>query len=125
MREGFQVVLNCFGTVARCVVTNDINAYGHGVERYELLGQRDGRVSVDGVVAANHGPQMSRIHKIDGIILTLEIADMVVRFEELRSCFPVGLARHQPGLLIHITQPAAALLTTDTVANMPQAHFVP
>ena len=35
---------------------------------------------------------MSRIHKIDGIILTLEIADMVVRFEELRLRFPVGLA---------------------------------
>jgi len=49
---------------------------------------------------------MSRIHKIDGIILTLEIADMVVRFEELRLRFPVGLARHQPGLLVHMTQPA-------------------
>jgi len=31
---------------------------------------------------------------------------MVVRFEELRLRFPVGLARHQPGLLVHITQPA-------------------
>jgi len=41
--------LNCFGTVVRCVVTNDINAHGYRVERYELLEQRDGRVSVDGV----------------------------------------------------------------------------
>jgi len=91
-----------------------------------LLEQRDGRVSVDSVVAANHGLQpfqvngpididapspgvggdslllatldptagkhrmvlrTSHIHKIDGIILTLEIADMVVRFEELRLRF--------------------------------------
>ena len=44
--------------------------------------------------------RMSRIHKIDRIILTLEITDMVVRFEELRLRFPAGLARnHSRGFL--------------------------
>jgi len=32
------------------------------VERYELLEQRDGRVSVDGVVAANHGLQPFQVN---------------------------------------------------------------
>jgi len=32
------------------------------VERYELLEQRDGRVSVDGVAAANHGLQPFQVN---------------------------------------------------------------
>ncbi len=45
---------------------------------------------------------MGRIHEADRIVRTLGVLDNVKGFEELFLGFPVGLAGHQPGLLMHV-----------------------